>query len=121
MWFDHYMFAKGSLDSNSDLNFFVDTGVVDTRRGPQAAFFTSTEIMKSLGYGEDKLARRFVALHGALALGSLRQEGLLAIHKADYQPTSFGGVALHGMISHAFLEHYVWTIDFDTHTYGFSK
>jgi hypothetical protein len=121
MWSDHYMFVKGSLDSNSDLNFFVDTGLVDTRRGKQAAFLTSTKILQSLGYSEAQLLRPFVDLHGALVLGSLRQDGLLAVHIGDYQPTSFGGVAVHGMIAHAFLERYVWTIDFKNHIYGFSK
>jgi hypothetical protein len=120
MWFDHYMFAKGSLDSNSSLNFFVDSGVVDNRSGKQAAFLTSTEILRSLGYSAAELSRPFVDLRGPLGLGSLSQDGLLAAHRADYQPTSFGGVAIHGMISHAFLKRYVWTIDFKNHTYGFS-
>lgn len=121
MWSDHYMFAKGSLDSNTNLNFFVDTGLVDTRRGKQAAFLTSTEILKSMGYSETELSRPFIDLHGALALGSLSQDGLLAVHIADYQPTSFGGVAISGMIAHAFLERYVWTLDFESHVYGFSR
>jgi len=121
MWFDHYMFAKGSLDSNTHLNFFVDTGLVDARRGKQAAFLTSTEILKSMGYSETELSRPFIDLHGALALGSLSQDGLLAVHIADYQPTSFGGVTIHGMIAHAFLERYVWTLDFENHMYGFSR
>jgi hypothetical protein len=121
MWFDHYMFAKGSLDSNTNLNFFIDTGLVDTRRGRQAAFLTSTEILRSMGYSEAELSRPFIDLHGALALGSLSQDGRLAVHIADYQPTSFGGVAISGMIAHAFLERYVWTLDFENHVYGFSR
>jgi hypothetical protein len=120
MWSDHYMFARGSLDSNINLNFFIDTGLVDARRGRQAAFLTSTEILKSMGYSETELSRSFVDLHGTLALGSLSQDGLLAVHIADYQPTSFGGVAISGMIAHAFLERYVWTLDFENHVYGFS-
>src|SRR5262249_28117528 len=86
MWFDHYMFAKGALDANRNLNFFVDTGLVDARRGKQAALLTSTEVLKSLGYSAAEVARPFVDLHGALALGSLRQDGLLAVHRGDYQP-----------------------------------
>ena len=121
MWSDHYMFARGALDANSGLNFFVDTGLVDTRRGKQAAVLTSTEILGSLGYSAAERSRPFVDLHGELALGSLRQGGQLAVHIGDYQPTSFGGVTIHGMIAHAFLQHYVWTMDFKNHVYGFSK
>jgi hypothetical protein len=121
MWSDHYMFAKGSLDSSIDLNFFVDTGLVDARRGRQAAFLTSTAVLKSMGYSETELSRPFVDLHGALALGSLSQDGLLAVHIADYQPISFGGVAISGMIAHAFLDRYAWTLDFENHLYGFSR
>jgi hypothetical protein len=75
----------------------------------------------SLGYSAAELSRPFVDLHGELALGSLRQGGLLAVHIGEYQPTSFGGVTIHGMIAHAFLQRYVWTMDFKKHVYGFSK
>jgi predicted aspartyl protease len=121
LWFDHFMFAKGSLDVHSNLNFFLDSGVTNVRRGREAALRTATSILRAFGYTEKELSRPFVDLHGALGLGTLRQDGLLAIHNDDFDPASFGGITIHGMISHAFLERYVWTIDFENRTYGFSK
>ena len=34
---------------------------------------------------------------------------------------SFGGVRIDGLISHAFLKRFVWTIDFDTREYRFAS
>jgi hypothetical protein len=121
LWFDHYMFARGSLDSHSNLNFFVDSGVTNSRRGRQAALRTATTTLKEFGYTPEELAHPFVDLRGALGLGTLRQDGLLAIHNNDFDPASFGGITIHGMISHAFLERYVWTIDFSNRAFDFSK
>jgi hypothetical protein len=33
---------------------------------------------------------------------------------------SFGGVRIDGLISHAFLKRFVWTIDFDAREYRFA-
>jgi hypothetical protein len=121
MWFDHFMFAKGSLDENSNLNFFVDSGLAAVRSGRQAALYTSTATLQALGYSQGDLARPVIELRGAIGLGDLHQDRPLIQHSDHYQPTSFGGIAVHGLISHAFLEHYVWTIDFKNRIYGFSR
>lgn len=34
---------------------------------------------------------------------------------------TFGGVRIDGLISHAFLKRYAWTIDFDSREYTFAR
>src|SRR5262249_4206218 len=53
LWFDHFMFAKGSLDNHSNLNFIVDSGVADVRKGRQAALRTATTTLAGFGYTQE--------------------------------------------------------------------
>ena len=54
-----------------------------------------------------------------LALGALKQEGLLMLPRGKVGTGSFGGVRMHGLLSHAFLSRYAWTLDFGARTYVF--
>ncbi|MHC4153050.1 MAG: hypothetical protein ACYSSP_13280 [Planctomycetota bacterium] len=50
----------------------------------------------------------------------LVQENALIWYDANLEEDrSFGGVRIDGLISHAFLSKYSWTIDFDKHEYIF--
>jgi hypothetical protein len=54
-----------------------------------------------------------------LRLGALVEDRpLMVVGAAGDQ--SFGGVRIDGLISHAFLKRFVWTIDFDAREYRFA-
>lgn len=125
LWGDHYMFARGSLGGRP-LSFFVDSGLVslhpDGEGGlRQAAFMGSTANFAEWGYEPELLAKRVFPLREPLALGSLAQADHLAVIEDDPSWRSFGGVRIDGLISHAFLKRYAWTLDFDRRRYIFSR
>lgn len=119
LWADHFMFARGGLGARQDLNFFVDSGLVFLREdGRQASFTTSKRRLRELGVPSRPDRGGFFDFSGTLTLGPLREERPLLIVGAAGEQT-FGGVRIHGLISHAFLKRYAWTIDFDARQYRF--
>ena len=56
-----------------------------------------------------------------LSLGTLEQKGLLVLASKKVPFSTFGGVKIHGLLSHAFLKNYAWTLDFDCREYLFSE
>lgn len=125
MWGDHFMFVRGSVGNHTGLNFFVDSGLVDvTPDGKggmlQSAFTTSQKKFLEWGFTEDQTNRPRFESNQALAIGPLEQTELL-FRAGTVGDTSFGGVRIDGLISHAFLKRYSWTIDFDRREYIFAS
>jgi len=124
MWGDHYMFARGAVGAHENLNFFIDSGLVSLHPSPkgglqQAAFSTSRERLLEWGIPEDEVAKNVIQLPVPLSLGPLKQEGILVVPgKVGTSP--FGGVRMDGLLSHAFLKEYAWTLDFENREYVFS-
>jgi hypothetical protein len=125
LWGAHYMFARGGVGARQDLNFFVDSGLLalhaDGRGGTrQASFTSSTRRFKEWGLASEAVSRGFFESPRPLTLGPLTEERpLFVVGAAGDQ--SFGGVRVDGLISHAFLKRYVWTIDFDAREYRFAE
>ena len=124
MWGDHYMFARGAVGRHKGLNFFIDSGLVSLHPGGaggmrQAAFTTSMANLTAWGFAEDDLAKGVVESHLPVALGPLAQTNLLIV-PGKVGTTPFGGVQMHGLLSHAFLKRYTWTLDFVKREYVFS-
>lgn len=123
IWGDHYMFARGAISGATDLNFFIDTGLVSFHSdGRQAAFFTSTKNLLNWGYGQDGLKTGSTTeINGELSLGNLSQANHIVKHQEAIAFDDFGGVEIHGLIGHAFLKRYSWTIDFERMQYTFRE
>lgn len=125
MWGDHYMFAKGSFNKIDDLNFFFDSGLVALTeingKLKQAPFTVSKEKLVSWGFDESNLNNtRFFPTKYPLAVKGLVQENTLIWYDVNLEKDRrFGGVRIDGLISHAFLSKYSWTIDFDKQEYIF--
>lgn len=117
------MFAKGSLGDKKDINFFVDTGLVSFHNdGRQASVFTSTQTLLDLGYDKKDLEKnQSIELSGVVGLGPLLQSDQIAIHQEQIPFRNFGGVKISGLIAHAFLNKYRWTIDFENMKYTFEE
>jgi hypothetical protein len=122
LWGDHYMFARGGVGGNRKLNFFIDSGLVSIhpdRNFRQAAFTTPKGNYEKWGVDSTKVKSVF-ELSLPLCLGPLEQKGHLVLGASKAVAGSFGGVKIHGLISHAFLKRYAWTLDFDLRRYLFS-
>ena len=124
MWGDHFMFVRGSVGKHTGLNFFVDSGLVDVSpdgKGGmlQSAFTTSRVKFLEWGFTEEQTNQPRFESNQTLAIGPLERSELL-FRPGMVGDTSFGGVRIDGLISHAFLKHYAWTIDFDERVYLFS-
>jgi hypothetical protein len=125
LWGDHFMFARGGFGTRDDLNFFVDSGLVSLHpdghgRTRQASFTSSKRRLREMGFTRREMARGFFESSSALRLGPLREEHPMVVVGAAGD-LNFGGVRIDGLISHAFLKRYVWTIDFDTREYRFGE
>lgn len=121
----HLMVARGSLDGTR-LNFLVDSGLeVDNGASFAAPESTLEQAgisipgrkptegssgagVTSLRMGEFPIAS--IGLGGTLRH---RERGLTGVFPRQLTRPLPPGIPLHGIISHNFLRHYRWTIDFD--------
>ena len=125
MWGDHYMFARGGFGKHRNLNFFVDSGLValDSSSGKlrQACFTATPEQYQKWGVKDDKTTKKFFECELPISLGPLAQTNQYFTTTPKTIAENLGGVHIDGLISHAFLKEYVWTLDFDRMRYVFSK
>jgi hypothetical protein len=125
MWGDHYMFAEGSFGDNYGLTLFFDSGLVAITmidgEMKQASFNASKERLLFWGFDEAELAEpTFLPTGYSLGVAGLRQDNTLISYNPRLEKDrEFGDVRMDGLISHAFLKNYSWTIDFDKHEYTF--
>ena len=123
---DHYMFARGGMGRKRNLNYFIDSGLVSLHPGGpkglrQAAFSTSKENLTAWGFSADAVATGLVESRKALSLGPLAQKGLLLLGGSRNVLSRIEGVRIDGLLSHAWLKHYSWTIDFTNGRYIFAS
>ncbi len=122
MWGDHFMIARGVINTQKETNFFVDSGLVfGTAEYGQAAILTS----KSMGGKWKKLGSSGMSrIPGTLGLGPLTQTNTTAmvVPNGTWRKISesMGGVRVDALLSYGFLKNYAWTIDFDRRVYLFT-
>lgn len=122
---DHYMFARGGMGELRNLSFFIDSGLVSLHPGGpkglrQAAFRTSKDNLIAWGFSAGAVATGLVESMRALSLGPLEQKGLLLLAGSKKVVSQIEGVRIDGLLSHAWLKRYSWTIDFTEGKYIFS-
>ena len=127
----HVLIARGALDDREPVTFILDSGLED-EGGASVALPRAT--LDLLGIPEPPLTEE-VGESGAgwlslrfgrfplsrVALGALEQEdasGLSGIFPDLW--SEFGGVAIHGILSHGFLRRYALTLDFERMTMTFA-
>jgi hypothetical protein len=124
---DHFMYAKGGVGDHGGLNFFIDSGLVALWRGNdgitrQAAFLSSRDNYLGWGIEGDRMRKgQPVFSPGVkLALGPLSQPDHLFMKLGRIGwGSGYWGIRMDGLLSHAFLSQYSWTIDFDRMVYEF--
>jgi hypothetical protein len=72
------------------------------------------------GVHESEIRKKFFDSPLPLALGGIVEEGLMFFVEDRPSWSSFGGVRIDGLVSHAFLSKRAWTLDFDRHRFVFS-
>lgn len=125
VWGDHNMFTRGALGRHDGLSFVFDPGFVSKRVGSnqgfrQATLTTSKERLRTWGFPEETVNSPAFGSSQALFLGPLEQKGYLLV-PGDISPRELGGVRIHGLLSHAILQRYAWTLDFTDRVYIFSS
>ncbi|MEE9279179.1 MAG: retropepsin-like aspartic protease, partial [Myxococcota bacterium] len=126
MWGDHYMFARGGVGVRRDLNWFIDSGLVSLHPDGQGGMRQAAFIAAGADYlewGVDPgLVKDVFELPLPLSLGPLEQTGLLVLARDEGSPArDLGGIRIDGLLSHAFLKRYAWTLDFDRRVYRFHQ
>jgi hypothetical protein len=123
MWSDHYMIAPGSVGDRPAW-FFVDSGLVLIQpwqgSQKQVALSASKAQYQSLGLDAAHIQSPPFAFPAAIGLAGLPQQGHIGT-VSNACPTELGGVKIDGLLSHAYLKHYAWTLDFDRRIYIFSE
>jgi hypothetical protein len=126
MWGDHYMFARGGFGEDKELNFFIDSGLVSLAQGTgglrQACFVATADQYKEWGVDTESTAKVHFETTLPISLGPLEQRDQFYVTIEKPTPwDTFGGVRIDGLLSHAFLKEYAWTLDFESHRYLFSQ
>ncbi|WP_171064746.1 retropepsin-like aspartic protease, partial [Actinomadura soli] len=121
LWSDHFMFTRGGFGARDDLNFFIDSGLVyvvqddDASAPQQACLLAGSRHYRTWGVPRALADRPHFDSPEPVSLGPLAQRHrLVATTRSRTTPwRSFGGVRIDGLLSHAFLKAYAWTLDFD--------
>ena len=129
----HLIISQGAINGKKDMRFFLDSGLDD----PEAGILLHKETLEYVGIPipvslENKQGG--VGLGGGdfgvatfninkIELGKLKQQNLKGYYgvlppEIYYAPSEF---ILDGFISHQFLKHYKWTIDFDAMNMTFTQ
>ncbi|VYU45003.1 tetratricopeptide repeat protein [Metakosakonia massiliensis] len=124
----HFMIVKGAVNGKPGMTFFLDSGLDD----PDASILLQKEALNyagvkmldedryildddkgGLGGGGFAITRLSI---DSISVGSLNQTGLTGLYGVLPEELYFteSGMILDGFISHQFLKHYKWTIDFDS-------
>lgn len=127
LWSDHYMIAKGSFSKHDNLNLFFDSGLLyitkENGKDFQASLFAAKETLLKWRFKKKELAQSsFLFTEYPLEVAGLRQPNTLIWYDKNLKKDrNFGGIRIDGLISHAWLKNYAWTIDFENMEYTFTK
>ncbi|MBI3409467.1 MAG: retropepsin-like domain-containing protein [Planctomycetes bacterium] len=125
LWGDHYMFARGGFGKRRDLNFFIDSGLLllaPVKGKPrQACFLATPQLYKEWGVDAALAEKKTFESSLPITLGPLEQKDQFFATAGQTAWNFFGGVRIDGLLSHAFLYKYTWTIDFERRRYVFGE
>jgi hypothetical protein len=120
LWGDHSIIARGGFGSRSDLNFIVDSGFAYEIDGRQASMWARLGNYRAWGVPKAVANGRHFESPEPIRLGPLEQHDPFVATTPRKPPwSSLGGIRVDALLSHAFLGHYAWTVDFDRRVLAF--
>ena len=131
----HYMYAKGSLNGYENLNMFIDSGLEDVNGESVVLSKLTMELLNipipelsavpadKGGLGEEGFESGRFGL-SSCGIGNLQQTGGLGVYDtSDVVSVLTNGLGIMSdvLISHGFVKHYKWFMDFDSMTMTFCE
>lgn len=115
---DHYLFARGDVNVLTDRLFLVDSGLAGGGFSPTQAtvadaYIGLDEIHTGTGVGGGGPVAVIPFTLNKLCLGTACRSGVRGLYTPSGSPLQNFPFRAAGIISHQFLEHFAWTIDFD--------
>lgn len=115
---DHFLIARGSVNALADQLFLVDSGLagggfMPTQETVGAANIGLDEIHTGTGVGGGGRVALIPFTLDRLCLGTACLPNVRGLYTPEGSPLGIFPFKVAGIISHQFLRHYAWTIDFD--------
>jgi hypothetical protein len=119
-WLDHYMLVQGRIAGRLE-RFFVDSGLAAMTPGQGQANLLASRRKLAEWDATAPQGQAFPVVPGALCIGDACRDRPTAYPVEDKVWEAFGdwgGSRVDALISWGYLSHFVWTLDFDSHTYA---
>lgn len=115
---DHFLLARGSVNALNDQLFLVDSGMAGGGFGPsqqtvENANIGLDEIRTGTGVGGGGTVTIIPFTLDRLCLGTACRANVHGLYTPQGSPLQNFPFRVAGIVSHQFLEHFAWTIDFD--------
>jgi len=115
---DHFLLARGSVNALNDQLFLVDSGLAGGGFGPsqqtvEDANIGLDEIRTGTGVGGGGAVTVIPFTLDRLCLGTACRANVHGLYTPQGSPLQMFPFKVAGIVSHQFLEHFAWTIDFD--------
>jgi hypothetical protein len=115
---DHFLLARGSVNALTDQLFLVDSGMAGGGFGPSqetvgAANIGLDEMRTGTGVGGGGAVTVIPFTLDRLCLGTACRASVHGLYTPQGSPLQMFPFKVAGIVSHQFLEHFAWTIDFD--------
>ncbi len=119
LWLDHFMLVPGRI-AGRPARFFVDSGLVVANPSQgQANLLASRQKLADWGAAAAQ-GHTFPVVPGTLCVGDACRDRPTAypVDESVWRALGdWGGGRVDALVSWGFLSHFVWTLDFDRHTY----
>jgi Aspartyl protease len=115
---DHFVFATAQVNSALPGLFLFDSGlagggIMPSKTLIDAAHITLDEAHASTGMGGGGPVRAVPFVASSVAVGSAVQRNVPGLYTPEGSPLGIFPFTVQGVISHDFLKHYAYTVDFD--------
>ena len=115
---DHFVFAMAQVNGAPPGLFLFDSGlagggIMPSKALIETAHITLDEAHASTGMGGGGPVRAVPFVASSVAVGSAVQHDVPGLYTPEGSPLAIFPFTVQGLISHEYLKHYAYTVDFD--------